>query len=80
MMQMVNLLKAEQYLPDRSLQLLIARLSLAAVLVLAASGLAAPSESWQGTKKGITMTIGTAIPPIDEAAPAKTETATFALG
>jgi hypothetical protein len=61
-------------------KILIARLSLAVVIVLAAPGLAAPSESWQGTKEGITMTIGTAIPTIDEAAPAKTETATFALG
>ena len=61
-------------------EILIARLSLAVVIVLTVPGLAVPSESWQGTKEGITMTVGTAIPPIDAAAPGKIETATFALG
>jgi hypothetical protein len=62
-------------------KILIARLSLAAVLVFTIPFLAAAaSESRQGTEEGITMMVGTAIPPIDAAAPAKTETATFALG
>jgi hypothetical protein len=67
-------------------KLLFARLSLAVVVVVVVVVLSVPflaataSESRQGTEEGNTMTIGTARPPIDVAAPAKTETATFALG
>jgi hypothetical protein len=60
-------------------KILIAWLSLTAVIVLTVF-FAAASESRQVTEEGITMTVGTAIPPIDAMAPAKTETATFALG
>lgn len=62
-------------------KILIARLSLAAVLVFTIPFLAAAaSESLEGTEEGITMMVGTTIPPIDAMAPAKIETATFALG
>lgn len=41
---------------------------------------AAESGSLPGTKGGTAMTPKKRIPPIDAAAPARTETATFALG
>jgi hypothetical protein len=68
-----------------TMKILIARVSLATILVLAATLLAAAeSGNMPGTKEGTMMKdaafLTAGIPPIDASAPPKTETATFALG
>jgi hypothetical protein len=68
-----------------AMKILIARISLATILVLAVALLAvAKSGNLLETREGAMMkdaaVLTTGIPPIDAAAPAKTETATFALG
>jgi hypothetical protein len=67
------------------IKIVTARVSLAAIFVLAITLVAAAeSDNLPGTKKVATMeeavVLKTGIPPIDAAAPANTETATFALG
>lgn len=64
---------------------IIAKITFSTILVLAVTLLAvAGSGNWPGTKEGTMVKdsalVKTGIPPIDAAAPAKTETATFALG
>ena len=68
-----------------TMKILIAKISFSTILVLAVTLLAAAgSGDLPGTKEGTMMKdsalLKTGIPPIDAAAPAKTETATFALG
>ncbi len=67
------------------MKILIAWVSQTTILVLAVALLAAAeSANLPGKKEGNMMqyaaVLKTGIPPIDAAAPAKTETATFALG
>jgi len=68
-----------------AMKIFTARISLSAILILVVTLFAvAESGTLSGTKEGTMMKdaalIKTGIPPIDAAAPAKTETATFALG
>jgi hypothetical protein len=66
-------------------KILIAEITFSTILVLAVTLLAvAGSGNLPGTKEGTMMKysafLKTGMPPIDAAAPAKTETATLALG
>ena len=68
-----------------AMKILTARISFSAILILVVTLLAvAESGTLSGTKEGTMMKdvalLKTGIPLIDAAAPAKTETATFALG
>jgi hypothetical protein len=68
-----------------AMKILIVKVSFSTILVLTLTLLtSAGSGNLPGTKEGTKMKdsalLKTGIPPIDAAAPAKTETATFAMG
>ncbi len=68
-----------------AMKILTSWISFSAILILVVTLFAvAESGTLLGTKEGTMMKdaalLKTGIPPIDAAAPAKTETATFALG
>ena len=67
------------------IKILATRISFAAILVLVLTLVAAGeggrlTAMQEGTMMKVAAVLKTGIPPIDAAAPAKTETATFALG
>jgi len=68
-----------------AIKILATRVSFAAILVLVLTLVAAGeggrlTATHEGTMMKDAAVLKTGIPPIDAAAPAKTETATFALG